>query len=123
MATRKDSDSGRGKQPGHKMSVQEAGRIGGERTAETHGREFYQEIGHKGGEARREELGHEGYVEMGRKGGEARREELGPEGYAEMGRKGGETTGRDREHMSEIGRRGGQHSHSGGRRREPDDDE
>lgn len=32
------------------MTVEEAGRIGGEKTAETHGREFYEEIGHKGGE-------------------------------------------------------------------------
>ena len=33
------------------MSVEEAGRKGGERTAMTHGHEFYREIGHKGGEA------------------------------------------------------------------------
>ncbi len=32
------------------MTVAEAGRRGGERTAETHGREFYEEIGHKGGQ-------------------------------------------------------------------------
>jgi general stress protein YciG len=32
------------------MSVREAGHKGGEKTAETHGREFYEEIGHKGGE-------------------------------------------------------------------------
>ena len=36
------------------MSVEEAGRKGGQkggrRTAETHGREFYEEIGHKGGQ-------------------------------------------------------------------------
>jgi len=32
------------------MTVQEAGRKGGEATAATHGREFYEEIGHKGGE-------------------------------------------------------------------------
>jgi hypothetical protein len=32
------------------MSVQEAGQKGGERTASTHGHEFYSEIGHKGGE-------------------------------------------------------------------------
>ena len=71
-----------------KMTVAEAGRKGGERTAETHGREFYEEIG--------------------RKGGEARKEELGPEGYAEMGRKGGEAVSQDREHMAEIGRKGGE---------------
>jgi len=36
------------------MSVEEAGRlggrIGGRKTAETHGKEFYEEIGHKGGQ-------------------------------------------------------------------------
>ncbi len=32
------------------MTVQEAGRKGGEATARTHGHEFYEEIGHKGGE-------------------------------------------------------------------------
>ncbi len=36
------------------MSVEEAGRIGGQKggrkTAETHGRKFYEEIGHKGGQ-------------------------------------------------------------------------
>jgi general stress protein YciG len=32
------------------MTVREAGEKGGERTAETHGREFYEEIGHKGGQ-------------------------------------------------------------------------
>ncbi len=36
------------------MTVQEAGRRGGKRTAETHGREFYEEIGHKGGQKVRE---------------------------------------------------------------------
>lgn len=32
------------------MTVQEAGRRGGQRTSQTHGREFYEEIGHKGGQ-------------------------------------------------------------------------
>ncbi len=32
-----------------KMTVEEAGRRGGLRTAETHGEEFYSEIGRKGG--------------------------------------------------------------------------
>jgi general stress protein YciG len=34
------------------MTVEEAGRKGGETTARKHGREFYEEIGRKGGEAR-----------------------------------------------------------------------
>jgi uncharacterized protein len=33
-----------------KMTVEEAGRMGGERTSETHGGEFYSKIGHKGGQ-------------------------------------------------------------------------
>jgi uncharacterized protein len=33
-----------------KMSVRDAGRKGGERTAERHGPQFYQEIGRKGGQ-------------------------------------------------------------------------
>ena len=32
------------------MTVQEAGRKGGMKTAQTHGRDFYEEIGHKGGQ-------------------------------------------------------------------------
>jgi general stress protein YciG len=32
------------------MTVEEAGRLGGEKTAETHGPEFYSEIGRKGGQ-------------------------------------------------------------------------
>lgn len=32
-----------------KMTVAEAGRLGGQRTSETHGEEFYSEIGRKGG--------------------------------------------------------------------------
>jgi uncharacterized protein len=32
------------------MSVNEAGRKGGEATSATHGREFYEEIGHQGGQ-------------------------------------------------------------------------
>lgn len=41
------------------MTVEEAGRKGGEKTSKTHGKEFYQEIGHKGGE-RVKELVEEG---------------------------------------------------------------
>ena len=33
-----------------KMTVEEAGRMGGEKTARTHGPEFYSEIGSKGGQ-------------------------------------------------------------------------
>ena len=41
------------------MTVQEAGRRGGTKTAQTHGRDFYEEIGHKGGQ-RVKELVEEG---------------------------------------------------------------
>ena len=43
----------RKKEEAGKMTVEEAGRKGGETTKETHGREFYQEIGRKGGTAPR----------------------------------------------------------------------
>ena len=36
------------------MTVAEAGRKGGKKTADTHGHEFYKEIGHKGGQKVRE---------------------------------------------------------------------
>lgn len=52
------------------MSVREAGHKGGEKTAETHGREFYEEIGQKGGEKTARTHGHEFYEEIGHKGGE-----------------------------------------------------
>lgn len=52
------------------MSVREAGRRGGQRTATTHGREFYQNIGRKGGEAVSKDREH--MAQIGRKGGEAR---------------------------------------------------
>ena len=44
-----------------KMTVEEAGRLGGEKTAETHGPEFYSEIGSKGGAERAKQ--HEGTKE------------------------------------------------------------
>ncbi len=40
----------KGKDGKGSMTVAEAGRKGGQRTSETHGREFYEEIGHKGGQ-------------------------------------------------------------------------
>ncbi len=44
-----------------KMTVEEAGRMGGEKTSETHGPEFYSEIGSKGGLERAKQ--HEGTEE------------------------------------------------------------
>jgi general stress protein YciG len=57
-----------------KMTVEEAGRKGGQATAETHGREFYSEIGKKGGEIGGEKTasthGSGFYSEIGHKGGQ-----------------------------------------------------
>jgi general stress protein YciG len=47
MDKRHSTDKSTDKEP---MSVNEAGRRGGEATAETHGHEFYEKIGHMGGE-------------------------------------------------------------------------
>ncbi|MCL6519719.1 MAG: hypothetical protein K6T99_07795 [Armatimonadetes bacterium] len=52
------------------MSVSEAGRRGGKRTAETHGHEFYEEIGRKGGETTSVKYGTPFYEEIGHKGGQ-----------------------------------------------------
>lgn len=52
------------------MTVQEAGRKGGEKVARERGHEFYEEIGRKGGETVSRERGPEFYSEIGHKGGE-----------------------------------------------------
>jgi len=52
------------------ITVGEAGHKGGQRTAETHGHEFYEQIGKKGGERTAETHGHDFYEEIGHKGGE-----------------------------------------------------
>lgn len=87
-----------------KMSVSEAGHKGGERTAQTHDREFYQEIGHKGGEATSESHGREFYQEIGHKGGEASPGKFAPgsERAREAGRKGGEARGDARREQDEL---------------------
>ena len=64
------------------MTVQEAGRLGGEKggkiVRERYGHEFYEEIGkkggHIGGEKVARERGHEFYEEIGHKGGQRVRE-------------------------------------------------
>jgi general stress protein YciG len=60
-----------------KMTVAEAGRRGGEKTAATHGPEFYSEIGSKGGSKRakqhegsREAQGKTSLEEAGHRGGQ-----------------------------------------------------
>ena len=57
--------------------------------------------------------------EIASKGGQAAHEkgtahEFTSEEAREAGQKGGEAVSQDREHMSEIGREGGNNSHSGG---------
>ena len=60
------------------MTVEDAGRRGGERggqtTRERYGSEFYREIGRRGGETVRERRGREFYEDIGRKGGRKVRE-------------------------------------------------
>lgn len=56
---------------GGKMTVEEAGRKGGEATSESHEREFYQDIGSKGGQSSGGNFANdrEKASEAGRKGG------------------------------------------------------
>jgi len=53
-----------------KMTVEQAGRKGGETTAGKYGHEFYEEIGRKGGKTVAEKYGHEHFEEIGKRGGE-----------------------------------------------------
>jgi uncharacterized protein len=80
-----------------KMTVAEAGRKGGEKTASTHGREFYEQIGRKGGEKVSAERGPEFYSEIGSKGGSERakqhegtNEAMGKTSLEEAGHRGGQ---------------------------------
>ena len=54
------------------ITVAEAGRMGGRKTALTHEHEHYQEIGRKGGQKVSEERGSEFYREIGKEGGSER---------------------------------------------------
>ena len=60
------------------MTVSDAGKKGGRRTAQTHSHGFYEEIGHKGGEV------------GGPRGGRTTKERYGREFYEEIGHKGGQ---------------------------------
>jgi uncharacterized protein len=59
------------------MTVREAGELGGERTSETHGREFYEEIGHKGGQRVRELINEGKEAEGGSQGNRSNRSDDG----------------------------------------------
>lgn len=86
-----------------KMSREEAGRKGGEATANNHDQEFYQEIGQKGGEATAENHDKEFYQEIGQKGGSS-----GGNGRSRSSDDNGDSDGKmSRE---EAGRKGGQKS-------------
>lgn len=52
------------------MTVQEAGRKGGQKVRDQRGHAFYEAIGRKGGETVRDQRGHEFYEEIGHKGGQ-----------------------------------------------------
>ena len=75
-----------------KMSRAEAGRKGGQTTKKRYGDDFFGKIGRMGG----------------KKGGETTKQRYGIEFYQKIGRKGGSAVSKDREHMSEIGHKGGQ---------------
>jgi general stress protein YciG len=79
-----------------KMTVAEAGRKGGQKTASTHGREFYEKIGRKGGDKVSAERGPEFYSEIGSKGGSKRAKQH--EGTVEA---------RGKTSLEEAGHRGG----------------
>jgi general stress protein YciG len=53
-----------------KMSVNEAGHLGGEKTSQTHDHEYYQRIGHEGGEKTSQTHDRAFYEEIGREGGQ-----------------------------------------------------
>src|SRR5260221_33322 len=91
------------------ITVRQAGRKGGKKTATKHGADFYREIGRRGGQARKKQLGAGGYADLGRKGGEARKGQLGSEGYAQLGRRGAEARQIQpgSEGYAQLGRKGG----------------
>jgi general stress protein YciG len=109
------------------MSVNEAGRKGGEATAASHDKEFYQEIGSKGGQNSGGNFANDPQraSEAGRKGGQNSGGNFANdrEKASEAGQRGGQSSGgnsggnfaNDREKASEAGRKGGEHSHGGGR--------
>ena len=86
MAERRKETEGEEVERKGDMSVREAGRKGGETTAQRHGREFYEEIGRKGGEAVSKDREH--MSDIGQKGGQTVRR-LVEEGKRAEGESGG----------------------------------
>ena len=89
MAQNKRNERGR-----EEMTVEEAGRKGGETVARKYGHEHFEEIGRmggqKGGETVASKYGHEHFEEIGQKGGEAVASKYGHEHFEEIGHKGGQ---------------------------------
>ena len=78
------------------ITVAEAGRLGGRKTASTHGHEHYQEIGRKGGQKISKERGTKFFSEIGKEGGaerakqhEGSKEARGKVSLEEAGHRGG----------------------------------
>lgn len=55
------------------MTVQEAGRKGGQATSHKYGEDFYEAIGSRGGNATKDRYGPEFYAKIGREGGQQNR--------------------------------------------------
>lgn len=79
MSESKDSPKDTQSQMKGSMTVQEAGRKGGEKVAHDRGPAFYAEIGRKGGEAVSKDRSH--MAEIGKKGGEAFHQKRGQHGH------------------------------------------
>lgn len=74
----------------NEISCREAGRRGGKKCSETHGREHYCRIGEKGGRTTVEKHGSEHYQRIGSMGGSTTAKRHGPEFFEKIGRKGGQ---------------------------------
>ncbi len=90
------------------ITVAEAGRLGGRKTASTHGREFYEGIGRKGGKTVSKNHGSEFFSEIGSKGGakrakqhEGSKEAQGKVSLEEAGQRGGQKVKR----LVELGKK------------------
>jgi uncharacterized protein len=98
-AARKETPTMAKKEQGKgSMSVQEAGRLGGEKVASERGREFYEEIGKKGGEKVASERGHEflrGDRQEGRREGRLRARSRVLRGDRQEGRREGPRADRE----------------------------